>query len=74
LWEKNLCGFKLIYKEDVAMPLSQETFFPTLHAFLQMGGYAAYVWTAYALVFLALFLNGFVALKKLRNTIKSLRK
>lgn len=38
----------------------------SLQAFLNMGGYGWYVWSAYCLLFLLLFLNIFIPLK--RNT------
>ena len=34
-----------------------------LHEFLQMGGYAFYVWTAYGIAFAVLLLNIYLPLK-----------
>ena len=48
------------------------TAFPDFHSFWQMGGYATTVWPAYAVVFLVLFLQFFIAKRKFRRLRQSL--
>jgi len=45
-----------------------------LNNFFSMGGYAAYVWSAYAISFIVLFLNIFLAIRNERKTINELKK
>ena len=45
-----------------------------LNNFFSMGGYAAYVWSAYAISFIVLFLNFFLAIRNERKTINELKK
>jgi len=42
-------------------------YFHNLHSFLNMGGYAAYVWPAYGLAAVILFGNAFATKFKHRN-------
>ncbi len=48
-------------------------YFSSLHAFLNMGGFADFVWPAYAIAFVVLLLNWWVATQKLRRLKKKLR-
>jgi len=50
------------------------TSFASIQAFIAMGGYADYVWSAYAIVLVALLLHMIVAKTKLRRVIKQLRR
>jgi len=45
-----------------------------LNNFFSMGGYAAYVWSAYGISFIILFLNIFLAVRNERKTINELKK
>ena len=45
-----------------------------LNNFFSMGGYAAYVWSAYAISFIVLFLNIFLAIRNERKTMNELKK
>lgn len=44
-----------------------------IYNFFSMGGYECYVWTAYGIVFVTLFLILIVCSRKLRRLIKILR-
>ncbi len=46
----------------------------SLNNFFSMGGYAAYVWSAYGISFIVLFLNIFLAVRNERKTIDALKK
>lgn len=48
-------------------------YFHSLSSFISMGGYGQYVWPAYALAFVILVGNLFVARRRLRQTLKNLR-
>ena len=48
--------------------------FSSLSAFIHMGGYADYVWPAYAMVLIALLANLIGASAKLKRLIKKIRK
>ena len=50
------------------------TYFHSLAAFIHMGGYADYVWSAYALVGIVMLGNFIVAAVKLKQLLKRLRK
>ena len=41
--------------------------------FLAMGGYAAYVWSAFGLTFAVLLANAIIAFRSHRRTVRSLR-
>tara|TARA_B100001250_G_C19755748_1_gene770000 strand:- start:984 stop:1148 length:165 start_codon:yes stop_codon:yes gene_type:complete len=45
-----------------------------LNNFLSMGGYAFYVWSAYGVSFVVLFLNIFLAIKNEHRTINEIKK
>lgn len=45
-----------------------------MNEFIAMGGYGAYVWSAYAVCFLVLGVNIIRALVKTRRTMRELRK
>ena len=45
-----------------------------LNNFFSMGGYAAYVWSAYGISFIILFLNIFLAVRNERKTMNELKK
>ena len=45
-----------------------------LNNFFSMGGYAAYVWSAYGISFIVLFLNIFLAVRNERKTMDELKK
>jgi len=45
-----------------------------LNNFFAMGGYATYVWSAYAISFIVLFLNIFLAVRNERKTMDELKK
>jgi len=47
--------------------------FTSFSAFIHMGGYAGYVWPAFAIAILLLLVNSMVARKRLRKLIKTLR-
>ncbi len=47
--------------------------FKTFHAFLLMGGFAPYVWSAYGVVFIVVVLNIFLPIQKKRRIIKMLK-
>lgn len=49
------------------------SYFTSLSAFLHMGGYADYVWPAYAIVIIILGINLFLSISKLKKMIKQLR-
>ena len=44
-----------------------------LHEFLAMGGYAAYVWPAYAVFFIVLLLDALVPTVRRRQALRDLR-
>ena len=46
----------------------------SLNNFFAMGGYAAYVWSAYGISFIVLFLNIFLAVRNERKTMDELKK
>ena len=46
----------------------------SLNNFFSMGGYAAYVWSAYGISFIILFLNIFLAVRNERKTMNELKK
>ena len=46
----------------------------SLNNFFAMGGYATYVWSAYGISFIVLFLNIFLAVRNERKTIDELKK
>ena len=46
----------------------------SLNDFFSMGGYAVYVWSAYGISFIVLFLNIFLAVRNERKTIDELKK
>jgi len=48
-------------------------YFSSFSAFFHMGGYAAYVWPAYALVMLTLCVNGLLASMRLRRLLRHLK-
>lgn len=49
------------------------SYFTSWHAFIHMGGYAAYVWPAYTIVFSVLGINLFFSKRKLKKIKKQLR-
>ncbi len=46
----------------------------SLYNFLSMGGYAFYVWSAYGVCFIVLFLNIILAIKNERRIINEIKK
>ncbi|HET7922990.1 MAG TPA: heme exporter protein CcmD [Gammaproteobacteria bacterium] len=46
----------------------------SLHEFLVMGGYAAYVWPAYGIVALVLILNAWLPGWRLRRLLRDLKR
>lgn len=48
-------------------------FFNSFSSFIHMGGYAAYVWPAFSIAMLLMFVNSFLVRKRLRKMIKNLR-
>jgi len=48
-------------------------YFSSFLSLVHMGGYADYVWPAFGLVVLVLFVNVVFASRRLRNIIKNLR-
>jgi heme exporter protein D len=48
-------------------------YFPTLISFLHMGGYAAYVWPAYAAACVSILINGILPGRQRRQLIRRLR-
>lgn len=50
------------------------SYFPSFSAFLHMGGYASYVWSAYGIALLILLGHFTVAKRRLHLTIKQLKK
>ena len=49
------------------------TSFKNLHDFLQMGGYAVYVWPAYSCVMVGLIINILLPFYRKRKLIKQLK-
>jgi len=45
-----------------------------LNNFLSMGGYAVYVWSAYGISFIVLFLNITLAIKNEHKTLNEIKK
>jgi heme exporter protein D len=45
----------------------------SLNDFFSMGGYATYVWSAYGVSFIILFLNIILAIRKERKTMHELK-
>lgn len=45
-----------------------------INEFLQMGGYAVYVWTSYGLTLLVLYINFILPVRRERNLIRKLLK
>lgn len=48
-------------------------YFTSWHDFLRMGGYAMYVWPAYAAVIVVLLVNGFSNARRLRHLLNQLK-
>ena len=46
----------------------------SLNNFLSMGGYAIYVWSAYGISFIVLFLNITLAIKNEHKTLNEIKK
>ena len=46
----------------------------SLHELLEMGGYAAYVWPAYALAAVVLIVNAILPLRRLRRQLDGSRR
>ena len=46
----------------------------SLNNFFSMGGYAVYVWSAYAISFIVLFINIFLAIRSEHKTINEIKK
>lgn len=47
--------------------------FTTIQDFLQMGGYAAYVWSAYGITLIVLIVNVGLILRKQKKAMKKIR-
>ncbi len=53
--------------------MTPELHFATFKSFLQMGGYAAYVWPAYIITFAGLFINIILSFKQRRQIRRQLQ-
>ena len=45
----------------------------SLYNFLSMGGYAVYVWSAYSISFIVLFLNIIIAIRNEHKTLNEIK-
>lgn len=48
-------------------------YFQNIHDFLHMGGYAAYVWSAYAICITVLVINLIIPVRRFANRLRLLR-
>ncbi|SJL82405.1 heme exporter protein CcmD [Vibrio palustris] len=48
-------------------------FFHSLHDFLAMGGYAAYVWSAFGITFFSLFVLSLLSVKRHKRILDEVR-